>query len=64
MMTDDQDTGSGGGGGDMGGERHVKFEIQLYRSREGEYVVDLQRLEGELFFFLDICGRVASMVQM
>jgi 5'-AMP-activated protein kinase, catalytic alpha subunit len=65
MMTDDQDTGSGGGGGGvMGGERHVKFELQLYRSREGEYVVDLQRLEGELFFFLDICGKVASMVQL
>ncbi|KAL1557884.1 SNF1-related protein kinase catalytic subunit alpha KIN10-like isoform X2 [Salvia divinorum] len=31
----------------------VKFEIQLYQTNEMEYVLDLQRLSGPVFLFLD-----------
>mmetsp|Transcript_2344 Transcript_2344/g.7017 ORF Transcript_2344/g.7017 Transcript_2344/m.7017 type:complete len:506 (-) Transcript_2344:768-2285(-) len=37
-------------------ERLLKFEVQMYRLREGEYVVDFQRLHGELFLFMDLCS--------
>lgn len=38
----------------------VKFETQLYKITEGEYVIDLQRVEGEQYAFMDVCGRVLS----
>ncbi|KAG6404004.1 hypothetical protein SASPL_136238 [Salvia splendens] len=34
----------------------VKFEIQLYKTSEVEYVLDLQRLSGPVFIFLDLCA--------
>ncbi|KAG6382832.1 hypothetical protein SASPL_157450 [Salvia splendens] len=34
----------------------VKFEIQLYKTSEVEYVLDLQRLSGPVFLFLDFCA--------
>lgn len=38
----------------------VKFEIQLYKTREEKYLVDLQRVEGPHLLFLSIC---ASLLQ-
>ena len=32
----------------------IKFEFQVYRTREGEYTLDVQRLEGSLLLFLSI----------
>ena len=32
----------------------IKFEFQVYRTREGEYTLDVQRLEGNLLLFLSI----------
>jgi 5'-AMP-activated protein kinase catalytic alpha subunit len=32
----------------------IKFEFQVYRSREGEYTLDVQRLEGNLLTFLSL----------
>lgn len=43
-----------------GFECTVKFEAQMYKVREEEYVIDIQRLEGELYLFMDVCGRVLS----
>ncbi|KAL8457509.1 hypothetical protein ACS0TY_035392 [Phlomoides rotata] len=34
----------------------VKFEIQLYRTSDVEYLLDLQRVSGPVFLFLDFCA--------
>ncbi|EYU35796.1 hypothetical protein ABFS82_09G042500 [Erythranthe guttata] len=34
----------------------VKFEMQLYKTSEVEYLLDLQRLSGSVFLFLDFCA--------
>ncbi|XP_017628741.2 SNF1-related protein kinase catalytic subunit alpha KIN10-like [Gossypium arboreum] len=34
----------------------VKFQLQLYKTEEEKYVVDVQRLEGPQFLFLDVCA--------
>jgi len=36
----------------------VKMEVQLYRNRDGEYLLDFQGLKGESFLFLDTCGEL------
>jgi 5'-AMP-activated protein kinase catalytic alpha subunit len=47
-----------GGGGGQAVDYLVKFECQLYKIRDDEYAVDVQRLEGDIPVFLDVCGRV------
>ena len=45
----------GGSGGRAGQHTEVvKFEFQVYRGREGEYTLDVQRLEGNLVTFLSL----------
>ncbi|KAL2493018.1 SNF1-related protein kinase catalytic subunit alpha KIN10 [Abeliophyllum distichum] len=34
----------------------VKFEIQLYKTSDDKYLLDLQRLSGPQFLFLDFCA--------
>lgn len=34
--------GSGGGRGGAPGERVLKFELQMYKMRDGEYCIDIQ----------------------
>ncbi|XP_073270563.1 SNF1-related protein kinase catalytic subunit alpha KIN10-like isoform X1 [Primulina huaijiensis] len=34
----------------------VKFEIQLYKNGDVEYLLDLQRLSGSVLLFLDFCA--------
>lgn len=34
----------------------VKFEIQLYKTRDDKYLLDLQRISGPQFLFLDFCS--------
>ncbi|KAG8379226.1 hypothetical protein BUALT_Bualt07G0066500 [Buddleja alternifolia] len=34
----------------------VKFELQLYKTSDVEYLLDLQRLSGPVFLFLDFCA--------
>lgn len=36
----------------------LKFETQLYKIREEEYSFDIQRLDGELLLFMDVCGKI------
>ncbi|KAK9803721.1 hypothetical protein WJX73_006602 [Symbiochloris irregularis] len=40
--------------------RVLKFEVQLYKSKDGEYCIDVQRVQGELFLFMDVCGSILS----
>ncbi len=49
----------------LSNERIVKFEAQLYKSRDGsEYVLDFQRLQGELFLFVDLCSGLLSSIRV
>ncbi|XP_057979270.1 SNF1-related protein kinase catalytic subunit alpha KIN10 [Malania oleifera] len=34
----------------------VKFEVQLYKTGEEKYLLDLQRVQGPQFLFLDLCA--------
>ncbi|URE18815.1 SNF1-related protein kinase [Musa troglodytarum] len=34
----------------------IKFEIQLYKTREEKYLLDLQRVSGPQLLFLDLCA--------
>ncbi|XP_011010138.1 PREDICTED: SNF1-related protein kinase catalytic subunit alpha KIN10-like [Populus euphratica] len=40
----------------------VKFEVQLYKTYEEKYLLDLQRVEGPQLLFLDLCA--AFLVQL
>ncbi|CAA0826859.1 SNF1-related protein kinase catalytic subunit alpha KIN10 [Striga hermonthica] len=41
----------------MSQQQHVvKFEIQLYKTGDVEYLLDLQRLSGPVLLFLDFCA--------
>ena len=44
--------------------RLLKFEAQLYRMKEERYVLDFQRLEGDLMSFLDIAGRLLAELRL
>ncbi|CAA0406316.1 unnamed protein product [Arabidopsis thaliana] len=33
----------------------IKFEIQLYKVREGKYLLDILRIDGPQFIFFDLC---------
>ncbi|KAI3860472.1 hypothetical protein MKX03_013475 [Papaver bracteatum] len=34
----------------------VKFEVQLYKTREEKYLLDVQRVTGPQFLYLDLCA--------
>ena len=40
----------------------VKFEVQIYKLRPGCYVIDVQRLEGHVYHYLDLCGELAAVL--
>ncbi|XP_071705745.1 SNF1-related protein kinase catalytic subunit alpha KIN10-like [Rutidosis leptorrhynchoides] len=40
----------------------VKFEVQLYKTREEKYLLDLQRVNGPQFLFMELC--VAFLAQL
>ncbi|XP_052179961.1 SNF1-related protein kinase catalytic subunit alpha KIN10-like isoform X2 [Diospyros lotus] len=41
---------------DYNAQSMVKFEIQLYKTEADKYLLDLQRIQGPAFFFLDLCA--------
>lgn len=43
--------------------RTVKFEVQVYRTKAHQYLVDVQRLEGHLYLYLDLCGDLLSIMK-
>ena len=52
--------------GDSPGEprKDLKFEVQIYRVRTQMYLLDVQRLEGHLYLFLDLCAELISQLHL
>ncbi|XP_073018905.1 SNF1-related protein kinase catalytic subunit alpha KIN10-like [Primulina eburnea] len=42
----------------------VKFEMQLYKTREDKYLLDLQRVQGPQFLFLDLCAAFLAQLRV
>ncbi|KAK4778661.1 hypothetical protein SAY86_006189 [Trapa natans] len=42
----------------------VKFEVQLYKTTEEKYLLDLQRLHGPQFLFLDLCAAFLAQLRV
>jgi 5'-AMP-activated protein kinase catalytic alpha subunit len=42
----------------------VKFEVQLYKTREEKYLLDLQRIHGPQFLFLDLCAAFLAQLRV
>ncbi|GLT56537.1 hypothetical protein SLA2020_295720 [Shorea laevis] len=42
----------------------VKFELQLYKTREEKYLLDLQRVQGPQFVFLDLCATFLAQLRV
>lgn len=41
----------------------VKFEVQIYRMKTHQYVIDVQRLEGHLYLYLDLTSDLLSIMR-
>ncbi|KAL6994185.1 SNF1-related protein kinase catalytic subunit alpha kin10 [Sarracenia purpurea var. burkii] len=42
----------------------VKFEVQLYKTREEKYLLDLQRVHGPHLLFLDLCAAFLAQLRV
>ncbi|CAL9149786.1 unnamed protein product [Musa hybrid cultivar] len=42
----------------------IKFEIQLYKTREEKYLLDLQRVSGPQLLFLDLCASFLAQLRV
>ncbi|XP_022740187.1 SNF1-related protein kinase catalytic subunit alpha KIN10-like [Durio zibethinus] len=42
----------------------VKFEVQLYKTCEEKYLLDLQRVQGPQFLFLDLCAAFLAQLRV
>ncbi|KAI5019889.1 hypothetical protein ZWY2020_044777 [Hordeum vulgare] len=42
----------------------VKFEIQLYKTRDDKYLLDLQRVSGPQLLFLDLCSAFLTQLRV
>lgn len=42
----------------------VKFEVQVYRVKEEKYMVDVQRLDGPFYCYLDLVDRVIAELKL
>ncbi|KAG0484984.1 hypothetical protein HPP92_009063 [Vanilla planifolia] len=42
----------------------VKFEVQLYKTREEKYLLDLQRVNGPQLLFLDLCAAFLAQLRV
>lgn len=42
----------------------VKFEVQLYKTREEKYLLDLQRVNGPQLLFLDLCAEFLAQLRV
>ncbi|KAL8140835.1 hypothetical protein V2J09_006856 [Rumex salicifolius] len=42
----------------------VKFELQLYKTRDDKYLLDLQRVHGPQFLFLDLCAAFLAQLRV
>ncbi|KAL5718350.1 cAMP-dependent protein kinase [Ranunculus cassubicifolius] len=46
------------------GRNAVKFELQLYKTREEKYLLDLQRINGSQYLFLDLCAAFLAQLRV
>nr|GEV48422.1 SNF1-related protein kinase catalytic subunit alpha KIN10-like [Tanacetum cinerariifolium] len=42
----------------------VKFEVQLYKTREEKYLLDLQRVNGPQFLFMELCAAFLAQLRV
>ncbi|KAL3844641.1 hypothetical protein ACJIZ3_002044 [Penstemon smallii] len=42
----------------------IKFEVQLYKTREDKYLLDLQRVHGPQFLFLELCAAFLAQLRV
>ncbi|XP_077215012.1 SNF1-related protein kinase catalytic subunit alpha KIN10-like [Tasmannia lanceolata] len=42
----------------------IKFEVQLYKTREEKYLLDLQRVNGTQLLFLDLCAAFLAQLRV
>jgi len=42
----------------------IKFEIQLYKTRDEKYLLDLQRVSGPQLLFLDLCAAFLAQLRV
>lgn len=40
------------------GRRLIRFEVQIYRARSQQYLIDVQRLDGPLYLYFDLCSEL------
>lgn len=45
-------------------QRVLKFELQLYKLKDSQYLLDVQRLQGEVFLFMDLCGSLLATLRL
>lgn len=66
MMEDDHGADAGPPESDVTRppEREIKFECQLYKVRDGEYALDVQRLSGDLLQYMCVTSEVLSAVRI
>ncbi|GAB2227248.1 hypothetical protein Droror1_Dr00009061 [Drosera rotundifolia] len=50
--------------GKMRSPNVVKFEVQLYKTMEEKYLLDLQRVQGPQFLFLDLCAAFLAQLRV
>jgi len=56
--SEDASSGGAGAGQAAPGEHVLKFECQMYKVRDDEYLIDIQRLAGDVFIFTDVVGKL------
>ncbi|KAK4477596.1 hypothetical protein RD792_016832 [Penstemon davidsonii] len=50
--------------GNISPQNVVKFEVQLYKTRDDKYLLDLQRVHGPQFLFLDLCAAFLAQLRV
>ncbi|XP_042004812.1 SNF1-related protein kinase catalytic subunit alpha KIN10-like [Salvia splendens] len=50
--------------GSSGTQNVVKFEVQLYKTGEDKYLLDLQRVQGPPLLFLDLCAAFLAQLRV
>jgi|AntAceMinimDraft_1070359.scaffolds.fasta_scaffold61548_1 5'-AMP-activated protein kinase catalytic alpha subunit len=56
--------GSAGGSGDDGRETMVKFEIQVYKTKDDRYMVDFQRMDGGVMTCMDAAAALMKNLRL
>ncbi len=49
---------------DPPGAMVLKLELQLFKARDGVYLLDFQRLQGGLYHVMDLCARLAYALRL